>query len=64
MFSVYTYRIMGRFSDVEGETLKPGNHAVDVELAPFHHHEDAVPVEVVEMLAALDDTTRALYGHG
>tara|TARA_B100000446_G_scaffold20166_1_gene16561 strand:- start:68 stop:1018 length:951 start_codon:yes stop_codon:yes gene_type:complete len=64
LFAVYTYRIMGRFSDVEGETLEPGNHALDVELAPFHDHEDAVPTEVVEMLAALDDATRALYGHG
>jgi hypothetical protein len=44
--------------------LEPGNHALDVELAPFHDHEDAVPAEVVEMLAALDDATRALYVHG
>ena len=64
LFAVYTYRIMGRFSDVEGETLEPGNHALDVDLAPFHDHKDAVPAEVVEMLAALDDATRALYGHG
>jgi len=47
-----------------GETMGSGNYALDIELAPFHDHEDAVPVEVVEMLAALDDSTRALHGQG
>ena len=65
VFDSYSGRILVTVTEGRsGETMGSGNYALDIELAPFHDHEDAVPVEVVEMLAALDDSTRALHGQG
>jgi len=65
VFDSYSGRILVTVTKGRsGETMGSGNYALDIELAPFHDHEDAVPVEVVEMLAALDDSTRALHGQG
>ena len=63
VFESYHTRIVTTVTGEQGgETLDPGNWALDVELAPFHDHEDAVTNEVREMLTALDDSTRALHG--
>ena len=63
VFESYHTRIVTTVTgEQSGETLDPGNWALDVELAPFHDHEDAVTNEVREMLTALDDSTRALHG--
>ena len=54
--------LMSRFVAASGGavTIEPGNFALDVELAPFHDHEDAVTDDVREMLTALDDSLRPL----
>ena len=63
VFESYHTRIVTTVTGEQGgETLDPGNCALDVELAPFHDHEDAVTNEVREMLATLDASTRALHG--
>ena len=61
VFESYHTRIVTTVTGEQGgETLDPGNWALDVELAPFHDHEDAVTNEVREMLTALDDSLRPL----